>query len=152
MDKCMQRYREIHPNLFTFQSQPPIFQPENIICNPLIPALAKIVTILRGIFLKKAFVRIYLEQMCLNNFSKNIFKPVLFPKYPQTYQIITYSSKLNSIEQLKCKSSYIFYPHFSERADATGATGQRLKESGSINKSLVTLGNVISSLGKQKLQ
>ena len=30
----------------------------------------------------------------------------------------------------------------SERADATGATGQRLKEGSSINKSLVTLGNV----------
>ena len=36
----------------------------------------------------------------------------------------------------------------SERADSTGATGQRLKEGGSINKSLVTLGNVISTLGK----
>ena len=35
----------------------------------------------------------------------------------------------------------------SERADATGATGIRLKEGGSINKSLVTLGNVISALG-----
>lgn len=35
----------------------------------------------------------------------------------------------------------------SERADATGATGVRLKEGGNINKSLVTLGNVISSLG-----
>ncbi|KAK2158584.1 hypothetical protein LSH36_167g07057 [Paralvinella palmiformis] len=34
----------------------------------------------------------------------------------------------------------------SERADSTGATGQRLKEGGSINKSLVTLGNVISAL------
>ncbi|MBE7326223.1 hypothetical protein IEQ44_16465, partial [Nocardioides sp. Y6] len=36
----------------------------------------------------------------------------------------------------------------SERADATGASGLRLKEGGNINKSLVTLGNVISSLGK----
>lgn len=35
----------------------------------------------------------------------------------------------------------------SERADATGATGLRLKEGGNINKSLVTLGNVISALG-----
>lgn len=35
----------------------------------------------------------------------------------------------------------------SERADATGATGARLKEGGNINKSLVTLGNVISALG-----
>uniref|UniRef100_A0A671RPD2 Kinesin family member 16Ba n=1 Tax=Sinocyclocheilus anshuiensis TaxID=1608454 RepID=A0A671RPD2_9TELE len=34
----------------------------------------------------------------------------------------------------------------SERADATGATGVRLKEGGNINKSLVTLGNVISAL------
>ncbi|KAK2505205.1 hypothetical protein MC885_020580 [Smutsia gigantea] len=34
----------------------------------------------------------------------------------------------------------------SERADATGATGLRLKEGGNINKSLVTLGNVISAL------
>lgn len=37
----------------------------------------------------------------------------------------------------------------SERADATGATGVRLKEGGNINKSLVTLGNVISSLGEK---
>jgi kinesin family protein 16B len=35
---------------------------------------------------------------------------------------------------------------FSERADATGATGQRLKEGSSINKSLVTLSTVISTL------
>uniref|UniRef100_A0A3Q2PIZ3 Kinesin family member 16B n=1 Tax=Fundulus heteroclitus TaxID=8078 RepID=A0A3Q2PIZ3_FUNHE len=34
----------------------------------------------------------------------------------------------------------------SERAEATGATGVRLKEGGNINKSLVTLGNVISAL------
>jgi len=36
----------------------------------------------------------------------------------------------------------------SERADATGATGVRLKEGGNINKSLVTLGSVISSLAE----
>ncbi|XP_071080558.1 kinesin-like protein KIF16B [Haliotis cracherodii] len=36
----------------------------------------------------------------------------------------------------------------SERADASGATGQRLKEGASINKSLVTLGNVISVLAE----
>lgn len=36
---------------------------------------------------------------------------------------------------------------FSERANSTGATGQRLKEGANINKSLVTLGNVISALG-----
>ncbi|ELT98872.1 hypothetical protein CAPTEDRAFT_195907 [Capitella teleta] len=34
----------------------------------------------------------------------------------------------------------------SERADATGATGKRLKEGSSINKSLVTLSTVISTL------
>ncbi|XP_071477989.1 kinesin-like protein KIF16B [Diadema antillarum] len=34
----------------------------------------------------------------------------------------------------------------SERANATGATGERLKEGANINKSLVTLGNVISAL------
>eukprot|EP00794_Sanderia_malayensis_P020111 gene20111-22082_t len=36
----------------------------------------------------------------------------------------------------------------SERADTTGATGVRLKEGGNINKSLVTLGSVISSLAE----
>lgn len=38
----------------------------------------------------------------------------------------------------------------SERADATGAAdaGVRLKEGANINKSLVTLGNVISALGQ----
>ena len=43
----------------------------------------------------------------------------------------------------------------SERAESTGATGDRLKEGASINKSLSTLGNVISALvdvqnGKKK--
>ena len=32
---------------------------------------------------------------------------------------------------------------FSERADSTGATGDRLKEGSAINKSLSTLGNCI---------
>jgi len=38
---------------------------------------------------------------------------------------------------------------YSERADSAGTSGERLKEGGSINKSLVTLGNVISSLGRE---
>lgn len=40
----------------------------------------------------------------------------------------------------------------SERADATRNTGTRLKEGANINKSLVTLGSVISALGKRRLQ
>ncbi|CAB3366405.1 Hypothetical predicted protein [Cloeon dipterum] len=39
----------------------------------------------------------------------------------------------------------------SERADATGATGQRLKEGAHINKSLVTLGSVISALAEKRV-
>ncbi|XP_077297950.1 kinesin-like protein 98A [Arctopsyche grandis] len=39
----------------------------------------------------------------------------------------------------------------SERADATGATGQRLIEGAHINKSLVTLGSVISALAESSL-
>ena len=34
----------------------------------------------------------------------------------------------------------------SERADSTGATGDRLKEGSSINQSLSTLGNCIAAL------
>lgn len=37
----------------------------------------------------------------------------------------------------------------SERANSTGATGQRLKEGANINKSLTTLGKVISALAVQ---
>eukprot|EP00794_Sanderia_malayensis_P020150 gene20150-22124_t len=39
----------------------------------------------------------------------------------------------------------------SERASASGATGLRLKEGGSINKSLTTLGTVISALAENSL-
>ncbi|XP_015767511.1 PREDICTED: kinesin-like protein KIF16B [Acropora digitifera] len=39
----------------------------------------------------------------------------------------------------------------SERANSTGATGNRLKEGANINKSLVTLGTVISALGLTEL-
>ena len=38
-------------------------------------------------------------------------------------------------------------PPPSERVSATGAEGLRLKEGGNINKSLASLGNVISALG-----
>ena len=37
----------------------------------------------------------------------------------------------------------------SERAESTGAKGKRLKEGANINKSLTTLGKVISSLAEQ---
>ena len=37
----------------------------------------------------------------------------------------------------------------SERADSTGATGDRLKEGANINKSLSALGNVISVSGSR---
>ena len=40
----------------------------------------------------------------------------------------------------------------SERANATGASGQRLKEGAHINKSLVTLGSVISALAEASSQ
>ena len=36
----------------------------------------------------------------------------------------------------------------SERSDLAGTVGDRLKEGASINKSLVTLGSVISALGR----
>ncbi len=36
----------------------------------------------------------------------------------------------------------------SERADATGATGARLKEGANINRSLTTLGKVIAALAE----
>ena len=36
--------------------------------------------------------------------------------------------------------------YYSERAESTGATGDRLKEGAAINQSLSTLGNVISAL------
>ena len=46
-----------------------------------------------------------------------------------------------------CNIAFFHFPN-SERADSAGTKGDRLKEGGSINKSLVTLGNVISTLGK----
>lgn len=38
----------------------------------------------------------------------------------------------------------------SERADSTGATGDRLKEGAAINQSLSALGNVIAALADDK--
>jgi hypothetical protein len=55
-----------------------------------------------------------------------------------------------------CTFSCHYFPAGSERADSTGATGDRLKEGANINKSLSALGNVISaladlSMGKKKV-
>ena len=66
-----------------------------------------------------------------------------------------------NLSQLE-RASYFFtfschqFPAGSERADSTGATGDRLKEGANINKSLSALGNVISaladlSMGKKKV-
>ena len=68
----------------------------------------------------------------------------------------------NSIQRKSHVSGPTAYPHVypeliichhslvdlagSERANSTGATGQRLKEGANINKSLTTLGKVISAL------
>lgn len=41
---------------------------------------------------------------------------------------------------------YFFFLHNSERADSTGATGDRLKEGAAINQSLSSLGNCIAAL------
>ena len=41
---------------------------------------------------------------------------------------------------------YIVFVYFSERAKQTEATGDRFEESKNINKSLMTLGNVIKGL------
>lgn len=40
----------------------------------------------------------------------------------------------------------------SERADATGATGARLKEGANINRSLTTLGKVIACLAEMAVR
>ena len=40
---------------------------------------------------------------------------------------------------------------YSERAESTGATGDRLKEGSAINQSLSSLGNVIKALADQAL-
>jgi len=40
---------------------------------------------------------------------------------------------------------------YSERAESTGATGDRLKEGSAINKSLSALGNVIKALADQSM-
>ena len=45
----------------------------------------------------------------------------------------------------------IYFLFLSERASASGAVGDRLKEGANINKSLVTLGIVISTLGEYKI-
>lgn len=44
-----------------------------------------------------------------------------------------------------------YFLFLSERASASGAVGDRLKEGANINKSLVTLGIVISTLGEYKI-
>ena len=47
---------------------------------------------------------------------------------------------------LNIESKKHFFPFNSERADSTGATGERLKEGAAINQSLSSLGNVIAGI------
>ena len=54
---------------------------------------------------------------------------------------------------LACRiTEWLTFVNRSERANSTGAKGDRLKEGANINKSLVTLGTVISSLGEHHLR
>ena len=69
-----------------------------------------------------------------------------FTSYRYLHQVILVpSSHIGTFISLYIMSRYTSH---SERADATGAVGERLKEGGSINRSLVCLGTVISSLGE----
>jgi len=68
--------------------------------------------------------------MCI--FSIGIF-PYLFPHVISNVYSILFACSLVDLAG-------------SERANSTGATGQRLKEGANINKSLTTLGKVISTL------
>ncbi len=67
----------------------------------------------------------------------------------EKYPFIHLSHMFKCILFLDVHMKYFNFTLFSsERVDASGATGDRLKEGGSINKSLVTLGKIISTLGK----
>ena len=65
--------------------------------------------------------------------------------FTQTETVKTGSSELSSDKVSKISLVDLAG---SERADSTGATGARLKEGANINKSLTTLGKVISALAK----
>ncbi|XP_050405593.1 kinesin-like protein KIF16B [Patella vulgata] len=62
--------------------------------------------------------------------------------------LFTQAGYINDMPSEKHSKVHLVDLAGSERADATGAIGIRLKESGNINKSLVTLGNVISTLAE----
>lgn len=56
--------------------------------------------------------------------------------------------KMTSLETEKVSKISLVDLAGSERADSTGAKGTRLKEGANINKSLTTLGKVISALAE----
>lgn len=79
-----------------------------------------------------------------NTWCCTYFKVVLF----RDYVVLCLQAKFGA--EMPCETvSKIHLVDLagSERADTTGSSGARLKEGCSINKSLVTLGNVVSALG-----
>lgn len=57
-----------------------------------------------------------------------------------------YFSYFTNMYVTHCLSFLLHIEFYSERAESTGATGDRLKEGSAINQSLSTLGNVIKAL------
>ena len=62
-----------------------------------------------------------------------------------------YLKSSSGVEHL-LKASNVLFRRYSERAAKSGATGDRLKEGGNINRSLTTLGSVISALAERSNQ
>ena len=58
----------------------------------------------------------------------------------------------NNLDNLKVSKVSLVDLAGSERAESTGAKGTRLKEGANINKSLTTLGKVISALAENSVK
>ena len=58
----------------------------------------------------------------------------------------------NNFDNLKVSKVSLVDLAGSERAESTGAKGTRLKEGANINKSLTTLGKVISALAENSVK
>lgn len=93
-------------------------------------------------FLFSAWVIFFvLNSLQTAEYSDGMLKLIHIPNYQES-KLSTSSLQVLYVQSPNCQSSKIneVLFDFSERANATGATGQRLKEGAHINKSLVTLG------------
>ena len=90
--------------------------------------------------------------MRLGTSNRSVAATLMNAEQSRSHSIFILTVTQSNLEDMSCKTGKLYLVDLagSEKVDKTGATGQTLEEAKNINKSLTTLGKVITALTDKK--